>query len=300
MSLELEQARYYAPSTVDELASLYQQNPHARILAGGTDVGLWVTKQLRELPLIIYLGNVAQLKQISRQDGAIEIGAAVTLNDAFDEIVGQYPELAEMFRRFASVPVRNAGTLVGNVANGSPIGDSMPALMVLDTRVRLRQGSTVRDMKLADLYLDYMKNALQDGEFIEAVEIPVREEGIILRCYKLCKRYDQDISAVCMAIALRLDGDRVADIRIALGGMAAIPKRAALAEACLRGKTWDEAAVSVAMQQLEQDFTPLSDMRASASYRARAAGNLLYRFFLETRAQRPLASNAVNVFAVTA
>ena len=300
MSLELEQARYYAPTTVDELGSLYAQNPHARILAGGTDVGLWVTKQLRELPLLIYLGNVTQLKQISRQDNAIEIGAAVTLNDAFAEIVGQYPELNEMFRRFASVPVRNAGTLVGNVANGSPIGDSMPALMVLGTRVKLRQGAAVRDMALADLYLDYMKNALQAGEFIEAVEIPVREEGIILRCYKLCKRYDQDISAICAAFALQLDDGKVTEIRIAMGGMAAIPKRAALAEASLRGKTWDETAVSVAMQQLEQDFTPLSDMRASASYRTRAAGNLLYRFFLETRPQQPLASNAVNVFAVTA
>jgi xanthine dehydrogenase small subunit len=197
------------------------------------------------------------------------------------------------------VPVRNAGTLVGNVANGSPIGDSMPALMVLDTRVKLRQGSTVREMALADLYLDYMKNALQAGEFIEAIEIPAREEAILLRCYKLSKRFDQDISAVCMAVAMRLDGDRVADIRIALGGMAAIPKRAALAEACLRGETWDETAVRNAMQQLEQDFAPLSDMRASASYRGRAAGNLLYRFFLETRPQQPLGAQAVNVFAVT-
>jgi len=299
MSLELEQASYHAPATVDELASLYQQNPTARILAGGTDVGLWVTKQLRELPLIIYLGNVKELKQISRQDGAIEIGAAVTLSDALDEIVGQFPELAEMFRRFASVPVRNAGTLVGNVANGSPIGDSMPALMVLDTRVKLRRGSRLREMALADLYLDYMKNALQAGEFIESIEIPAREDAILLRCYKLSKRFDQDISAVCMAIALRLDGDRVAEIRIALGGMAAIPKRAALAEACLRGEAWDEETVKRAMQQLGQDFTPLSDMRASADYRARAAANLLYRFFLETRPQQPLGAQAVNVFAVT-
>jgi xanthine dehydrogenase small subunit len=299
MSLELEQARYHAPTTVDELASLYQQNPNARILAGGTDVGLWVTKQLRELPLLIYLGNVAELKQIRQHDKAIEIGAAVTLNDAFAEIAGQYPEFTEMFRRFASVPVRNAGTLVGNVANGSPIGDSMPALMVVNTRVKLRQGATVREMALADLYLDYMKNALQAGEFIETIEIPAREEGLVLRCYKLCKRYDQDISAICAAFALQLDNGKVTDIRIAMGGMAAIPKRADLAEASLRGKTWDETAVGVAMQQLAQDFTPLSDMRASAGYRTRAAGNLLYRFFLETHPQQPLASNAVNVFAVT-
>ena len=300
MSLELEQASYHAPTTVDELAGLYQQHPHACILAGGTDVGLWVTKQLRELPVLIYLGNVAQLKQIRRRDEAIEIGAAVTLNDAFDEIAGHYPELYEMFRRFASVPVRNAGTLVGNVANGSPIGDSMPALMVIDTRVKLRQATTVREMALADLYLDYMKNALLAGEFIEAIEIPPRQEALVLRCYKLSKRYDQDISAICAAFALQLEDGKVSDIRIAMGGMAAIPQRAAVTEASLRGKTWDEATVGAAMQQLTQDFTPLSDMRASADYRARAARNLLYRFFLETRAQQPLATTAVNVFAVTA
>jgi xanthine dehydrogenase small subunit len=299
LSLELEQARYYAPTTIDELASLYQQNPNARILAGGTDVGLWVTKQLRELPLLIYLGNVAQLKQIRQLGNATEIGAAVTLNDAFAEIAGQYPEFTEMFRRFASVPVRNAGTLVGNIANGSPIGDSMPALMVLDTRVKLRQGGAVRDMALADLYLDYMKNALQAGEFIETIEIPPRAENILLRCYKLSKRYDQDISAVCMAIALRLDGDSVAEIRIALGGMAAIPKRALLTEQLLTGSKWDESTVTAAMQELAADFAPLSDMRASASYRSRTTANLLYRFYLETRPGQGLDAEAVNVFAVS-
>lgn len=299
VSLELEQARYYAPSTVDELASLYQQNPHAQILAGGTDVGLWVTKQLRELPLLIYLGNVAELRQLTLKQDSIEVGAAVTLNDAAVEITRQYPELAELFRRFASVPVRNAGTLVGNIANGSPIGDSMPALIVLDTRVKLRQGNTVREMPLADLYLDYMKNALQAGEFIEAIEIPLRNEANLLRCYKLSKRFDQDISAVCMAIVLRLDGDSVAEIRIALGGMAAIPKRATLTEQLLKGSKWDESAVTAAMQKLAEDFTPMSDMRASADYRRRVSANLLYRFYLETRPERALAAEAVNVFAVS-
>jgi xanthine dehydrogenase small subunit len=299
VSLELEQARYYAPATVDELASLYQQNPQAQILAGGTDVGLWVTKQLRELPLVIYLGNVAELKRITLKQDSIEVGAAVTLNNAAAEIIRHYPELTDMFRRFASVPVRNAGTLVGNVANGSPIGDSMPALIVLDTRVKLRRGSTVREMPLADLYLDYMKNALLAGEFIEAIEIPVREESILLRCYKLSKRFDQDISAVCMAILLRLDGDKVTEIRIALGGMAAIPKRATQTEQLLNGGKWDESAVTAAMQKLTEDFAPLSDMRASADYRSRVTANLLYRFYIETRPDRALAAEAVDVFAVS-
>ena len=299
VSLELEQARYYAPAMVDELASLYQQNPQAQILAGGTDVGLWVTKQLRELPLVIYLGNVAELKRITLKQDSIEVGAAVTLNNAAAEIIRHYPELTDMFRRFASVPVRNAGTLVGNVANGSPIGDSMPALIVLDTRVKLRRGSTVREMPLADLYLDYMKNALLAGEFIEAIEIPVREESILLRCYKLSKRFDQDISAVCMAILLRLDGDKVTEIRIALGGMAAIPKRATQTEQLLNGGKWDESAVTAAMQKLTEDFAPLSDMRASADYRSRVTANLLYRFYLETQPDRALAAEAVDVFAVS-
>jgi xanthine dehydrogenase small subunit len=174
----------------------------------------------------------------------------------------------------------------------------MPALIVVDASVRLRQGDATREMALAALYLDYMQNAMQAGEFIESVLIPARDQSLLLRCYKLSKRYDQDISAVCAAFALRLEGDVVAEIRIALGGMAAIPKRAALTEALLQGEKWDEATVRAAMQKLAEDFTPMSDMRASAAYRSRATANLLYRFFLETRPQHALDAAAVNVFAV--
>ena len=300
LSLELERASYHAPERIDELAALYQQHPAATILAGGTDVGLWVTKQLRELPQVIYLGNVIELRRIETGAHGIEIGAAVTLTDAFAAIVKVYAELGEMFRRFASVPVRNAGTLVGNVANGSPIGDSMPALIAIDTRVKLRLGHQRREMALEDLYLDYMKNAMQPGEFIESIVIPPRDASLQLRCYKLSKRFDQDISAVCAAFALRLDGDRVADVCIALGGMAAIPQRARQTEAWLQGKAWDETTVAAAMNKLRIEFTPLSDMRASADYRSRCTVNLLYRFYLETRPGQALASSEVNVFAVHA
>ncbi|MCP4335050.1 MAG: xanthine dehydrogenase small subunit [Gammaproteobacteria bacterium] len=300
LSLELEQARYHAPSALVELAELYLQHPDAQILAGGTDVGLWVTKQLRELPAVIYLGNVAELKRIDVSAEGIEVGAAVSLTDAFDVIEPHYPEFGEMFRRFASVPVRNAGTLVGNVANGSPIGDSMPALMAVSTRVRLRRGDQQRELAIEDFYLDYMKNALQAGEFIESIIIPPRADALLLRCYKLSKRYDQDISAVCAAFALRLDGKKVSEIRIALGGMAAIPKPALQTEQALLGKNWDESTVRTAMDDLCKEFSPLSDMRASASYRSRATANLLYRFYLETRPGQALEAAAVNVFAVTA
>ncbi len=300
LSLELEQARYHAPLSLDELAELYMQYPDSRILAGGTDVGLWVTKQLRELPSLIYLGNVAELRRIVVVAGCTEIGAAVSLTDAIDPIVTHYPEFGEMLRRFASLPVRNAGTLVGNVANGSPIGDSMPALMAVSTRVKLRRGDQQREIALEELYLDYMKNAMQQGEFIESIVIPERSEGLLLRCYKLSKRYDQDISAVCAAFALRLDGDRVSEIRIALGGMAAVPKRALQTEQLLLGRDWDESTLRAAMDSLREEFTPLSDMRASAAYRSRTSANLLYRFYLETRTAQALENTDVNVFAVTA
>ena len=293
-------AEYFAPASIDELAEIYLQNPDACILAGGTDVGLWVTKQLRELRKVIYLGNVAELNRIGETDADIEIGAAVTLTDAFGNVSLQYPELGEMFRRFSSVPVRNAGTLVGNIANGSPIGDSMPALISIGARVKLRQGANSREMPLEALYIDYQKNAMQGGEFVESVIIPKRDESMNVRCYKLCKRFDQDISAVCAAFSLRLDGDAVVAINIAFGGMAAIPKRAAQAEAVLCGNSWDEATVAKAMEALAQDFSPLSDMRASAAYRQQTAANLLYRFYLETRRQDAMACEAINVFAVQA
>ncbi|MFV2031446.1 MAG: xanthine dehydrogenase small subunit [Gammaproteobacteria bacterium] len=291
---------YFAPASTDELAEVYTQHPDACILAGGTDVGLWVTKQLRELPVVIYLGNVAQLNRIDETDDGIEIGAAVSLTDAFDSLSGQFPELAEMFRRFSSVPVRNAGTLVGNIANGSPIGDSMPALISLGARVKLRQGARNRELALEALYIDYQKNAMQSREFVESVIIPKRDTAMKVRCYKLCKRFDQDISAVCAAFALQLHGDQVASIDIVFGGMAAIPKRAAQAEAVLSRNAWNEESVRQAMQALAKDFSPLTDMRASAAYRQQSAANLLYRFYLETRTKDALAPEAVNVFAVQA
>ena len=300
LSIELEKASYHAPSSSDELAELYQRWPGAQILAGGTDVGLWVTKQLRELPTVIYLGNVAELKRLDCSERGIEVGAAVSLSDAFDAIVEPYPEFGEMFRRFASVPVRNAGTLVGNVANGSPIGDSMPALMAIGTRVNLRLGEQRREMALEDLYLDYMKNAMQPGEFIESILIPPREADLHLRCYKLSKRFDQDISAVCAAFAMHLDDGCVSEVRIALGGMAAVPKRALQTEQLLSGRRWDDATLGEAKASLGAEFTPMSDMRASADYRRRATANLLERFFLETRPDAALAGTEVSVFAVSA
>ncbi len=289
--------RYFAPTDLQDLAQRYLEQPDAQLLAGGTDMGLWVTKQLRELPSIIYLGNVIELQQISDDPTGIEIGAAVSLTDAIEKIALNYPELEEMFRRFASPPVRNAGTLVGNLANGSPIGDSMPALISINAQVNLRCGDSTRQIALEDLYLDYQKTALGPGEFVQSVRLPVRDPKLQLRCYKLSKRYDQDISAVCAAFSIKLDGDSVEEIVIAMGGMAATPRRAPLTEGFLLGKSWNEKNLREAMALIGKDFFPLSDMRASADYRTRAAANLLYRFYLQTRTDNPLADESVSVFA---
>ncbi len=297
LSYAFEGRNFHAPRTLDELVALRSAHPHALILAGSTDVGLWVTKQMRELNDIIYIGNVAQLKAVTEAEGMLEIGAGVTLQDAYAAVCRHYSgELGEMWQRFASLPIRNAGTLGGNVANGSPIGDSMPWLIALGARLVLRGAGGKRELALEDFYLGYQQKDLKADEFVATLRVPLPKAGLRFRTYKLAKRFDQDISAVCAAFALTLDGDIVTEARIAFGGMAATPKRAALAEAALNGRAWDEAAVKEAMAALAQDYAPLSDMRASSSYRMKTAQNLLRRFWLETRLDNPLAPSAVNVF----
>jgi xanthine dehydrogenase small subunit len=283
-SLEYEFAgqRFYAPRTLAELAQRCEALPEARILAGSTDVGLWVTKLLRDLGDIIYLGAVAELKTITREADALTIGAGASLSDAFAALVADEPAWTELAQRFASTPIRNAGTLGGNVANGSPIGDSMPGLIAVGTRIILQKGARIREMPLEDFYLAYQKTAREPGEFVRALRVPLRREATRFRTWKVSKRMDQDISAVCAAFSLTLDAAGVVSaVRIAFGGMAATPKRAALAEAALQGKPLDEANVRTAMQALAQDYQPLDDMRATAAYRMQVAQNLLWRWWLD-------------------
>ncbi|CAM5784574.1 xanthine dehydrogenase small subunit [Castellaniella caeni] len=286
---------FHAPRTLAQLAQLRLRYPDARILAGSTDVGLWVTKQHRDLPHLIYIGQVRELRDIHPEGDDLVIGAGALLNDAYDALVAHVPELAELRQRFASFPIRNAGTLGGNVANGSPIGDSMPALIALGTQIILRQGNRVREMPLEDFYLAYQKNAAEPGEFVQGLRVPVKVAGRRFRAYKLSKRFDQDISAVCAAFAVVLDeAGRVQQLRTGFGGVAATPSRARATEAAVQGQPWDEAHVRAAMQAIGQDFKPLTDMRASSEYRLLASRNLLYRFYLETAPGAPLATHQVN------
>ncbi|RFU46802.1 xanthine dehydrogenase small subunit [Paraburkholderia sp. DHOC27] len=288
---------FYAPATLDAFAALRASHPDARVLAGSTDVGLWVTKQFRDLGDVLYIGNVSELKQIERDAQTLTIGAAVSLESAYAALAADYPELAELWTRFASLPIRNAGTLGGNVANGSPIGDSMPALLALGAEVVLRHGGKSRTLPLDAFYLGYQKTALAAGEFVAAVRIPRPAPDLRFRTYKVAKRYDQDISAVCAAFALRITDGVIAGARIAFGGMAATPKRATHAEVALTGAAWDDAAMQRAAEALGADYQPLTDMRATGAYRMKVARNLLQRFHLETRDTAPLSHFDVNAFA---
>lgn len=294
---------FHAPRTLAQLAQLRVAKPRAQILAGSTDVGLWVNKQFRDLGDIIYVGDVEELKAVEERNGAqgpeLYIGAGASLEAAWSALAARFEGLTDVWLRFASPPIRHAGTMGGNVANGSPIGDSPPVLMALDAQIELRQGERVRRMPLTDFYVDYMKNKLEPGEFVQAVAVPLSVAARRVRAYKISKRFDCDISALCGAFSLELgEDDKVKAIRLAFGGMAAIVKRAAKAEAALLGQPWTQASVDAARAALAEDFTPLTDMRASAGYRLQVAQNLITRLWLETRRQDALPTAATSVWSV--
>ncbi len=279
--------KYFAPVTIEALGELVEQYPYATILAGGTDVGLWVTKQHRELSVVIYTGAVAALKETRESGESVEIGAGVSVSDSMEILAKYYPDMGELYRRFASVQIRNSGTIGGNIANGSPIGDSPPALIAAGARLVLRKGDAERTIPLEDYFIEYGKQDLAEGEFVARIIVPKPQPNDRFRAYKISKRFDQDISAVCGAFGLTIVDGIVEDARIAFGGMATTPKRAAAAEVALVGKAWTAEAVEAAMEAMAQDYAPITDMRASAEYRMRVAQNLLMKAFIETTEQAP-------------
>ena len=252
------------------------------IVAGGTDVGLWVTKQHQTLAVTVSLDSVADMVGVVETDGVIQIGAGATYQDALPALEHHYPDFGAMIRRIGSRQIRNRGTIGGNIANASPIGDSPPALLALDATLVLRRGATRRSVKLDDFFTGYRRTVLMPSEFIERVDVPLPRAHEMFRCYKVSKRFDQDISAVCAAFRLRLEDGIVHDIRIGFGGMAATPARPDAVEKALTGRPWTEATIRTAQAVMDNAFAPLSDMRASAAYRRTVARNLLLKCFLET------------------
>ncbi len=268
-----------APETSDELAAWYEAHPDATLVAGATDVGLWVTKELRTLPEVAFLNRCTDLQGISEANGTLRVGAGVTIQSLRKAVEAQNPAFGELLRRFASEQVRGAATIGGNIANGSPIGDTPPALIAMGAVLHLRKGKVRRDLPLEDFFIEYRKQDRQKGEFVEAVSFPISTPG--LACYKLSKRFDQDISAVCGCFNITVKGSKITSARIAFGGMAGTPKRAGAVEAALIGKDWSETTVRAAMKLFASDYTPMSDMRAGAAYRLRCAENMLLRYFHE-------------------
>ena len=276
---------YMTPKNLSELLALRRMHPDAQIVAGCTDVGLWVTKQHRGFAQVLDVTRVAELRRVERYPHHIAIGAAVTLADAFDALVADRAQLLTFAQRFAGLPVRNSGTLGGNVANGSPIGDSMPLLIALGANVVLmsqRDGRQFsRELPLEQLYTGYRQNLMAPDEVLAWIKVPLPVEGEFQRVYKISKRFEDDISAVCLAVRLQLVGDRIESASIGVGGVAATPVRATKTEACLRQMTLGSATFDHASAVLRAEFEPISDMRASAAYRREVLGSLLQRVWLE-------------------
>ena len=272
---------YGHPASADELADLLLARPETRIVAGATDVGLWVTKQHRDLGPTVFIGDIADLRHIEESPQALTLGAGVRYSEAREALARLHPDLGELVRRIGGVQVRNAGTIGGNIANGSPIGDMPPALIALGAELTLRRGTERRAIPLEDFFLGYGKQDLAPGEFVESVRIPRPTPDTLVSVVKLSKRFDSDISGVCGAFAIRIVGGVVTQARVAFGGMAAIPARAPACEAALAGKPWAEATVEAAAQALATDYTPLDDLRGSAAYRRTVAANLLRRLWAE-------------------
>ena len=278
---------YISPKALPDLLAARKRYPDAQLVAGCTDVGLWVTKMHQQFARVLDLTQVAELRRVEDYPHHIAIGAAVTLTDAFAALVADRPQLAEFAHRFAGLPVRNGGTLGGNVANGSPIGDSMPLLIALEASVVLmrQSGKAIahRELALGDLYTGYRKNVMAPDEVLAWIKVPKATAHETSRVYKVSKRFEDDISAVCLAVNVQVENGVVRHASIGAGGVAATPVRAVKTQAALTGQAWSQTTIDQAMQALRAEFAPISDMRASAAYRTAVLGNLLQRFWLESQ-----------------
>ena len=272
---------FVSPATLAEVADYLQSHPQATLLAGSTEIGLQVNKQFRRPEHIVYLGNVAELRRIEVQGDAWRIGAAVPIADIEPLMADAWPDFAEVLRRFGSPPIRATATLAGNIANGSPIGDSMPCLMALGASLVLRRGNKTRTVPLDAFYTGQKSNVLVPGEFIEAVLLPRPAAGVVFRAHKVSKRFEQDISATCAAIRYRLRDGRLSDVRLAYNGLAPAPCRAPKIEAVLEGRAPEAVSAEALDAAIAASFTARDGLRATWAYRSLVARNLVLQFIEE-------------------
>ena len=276
---------FFAPTTVEALADYLALHPQATLLAGSTEIGLQVNKQFARPAHLVYLGHVAALRAVEDKGSYWRIGAQVCLNDVLTLVADDYPDFAEVLRRFGSPPIRSTATLAGNIANGSPIGDSMPCLLALGATLELRRGSSTRMLDLEHFYTGQKKNALQSGEFIAAVHLPRLASGQVFRAHKVSKRFDQDISATCCAMRYQLQDGRFTQVRLAYNGLAPSPCRAPQLEAVINGRTAEGVTAAELDQAVAQSFTARDGLRATWTYRALLARNLVLQFVEEATPQ---------------
>lgn len=278
---------YYNPTTTQELSRILADKPHARLVCGGTDLSLEVTKKHVAHPCLVSTEGVRELHVLEKTATGIRLGGAATLSDVEAFTRDTCPPLHRMLRYFASRQIKNRATLGGNVCNASPIGDTPPVLLALNAVVTLQGAAGTREVPITEFFQSYRKTALQPGEFLAWVDIPALPEGARAAAYKVSKRRELDISAVAAAFVLVTDAnDRVTHAALAYGGMAATPARARHTEKTLVGQAWNRSVLEAVLPQLQKDFTPLSDHRGSAWYRATVCQNLLRGFFEETRTNR--------------
>jgi len=298
VSLSLNSKTYFSPKSVKELSQHLLLNPKATLVAGGTDLALDVTQNLQQIENLVFLGNVDELNNIEHHDSYIRIGSAAPYKDFTPLLANEYQELGEMIERIGSVQIRNNGTLGGNIGNASPIGDMPPALIALGSTLELQCGSKTRELLLENYFVDYKQTVLASAEFIKSVSIPKATPNSVLKVYKISKRIDDDISAVLAAIYLEINDKKITNVRIAFGGMAAIPKRALACEQALLNKPFNQENITVAQQALTQDFQPMSDVRASHEYRMRVSQNLLQKCYLEWKASVSYQQNKIETRVV--
>jgi xanthine dehydrogenase small subunit len=275
------QASYFAPQTEAELHSVLTDNPKATFIAGATDLALEMTQQYKEFDCLVSLSNVTELMQLTEQDDQLIIGGAATYSAVMPWLDTWYPQVVALFDRIGSLQIRNRGTIGGNVANASPIGDTPPVLLALDASVELASATTQRKVALKDFFLGYKQTVLEDGEYIRNVIIPKPEDNTYVKLYKVSKRYEDDISAVMAAFFFKIEQGLISEVRLAFGGMAATPKFAESAQALLLGKQMNDEVLTQAMRAISDDFAPMTDVRATDKYRIKVAQNLLQKAFIE-------------------
>jgi xanthine dehydrogenase small subunit len=280
LSCSYQGVHYDAPADIIQLSDILNKNPAARIIAGGSDLSLEITQHLQEFKHIVNIQGVRELQVVEDRELELEIGGAVSFHSAWSNLIKYWPSLEPFLHRFGSMPIRNWATIGGNIANASPIGDMPPVLIALNASLRLRKGSDIRLVKLEDYFVDYKQTLLEDGEFIQSIIIPKLSSDEQLILHKMSKRFEDDISAVCMAIKVRMTSNQMTEVCIAFGGMAGVPKRSNQLEKTLLDNWHKTNLSSLAYAALKEDFSPLSDVRASSKYRLQVSANLVQKTML--------------------